>query len=291
MNVFLKQNGYEVIQVKPGSLATVYANDAVYFREVTFRIYSYPPGMGPPTTVWEESRWSNYRGEASIDNVPMPGYEGNYSLVAFTIDNNATMAFDVIANAPEPGGGGGGGVGWTPVLNEVTWEASSYNGPAKLVPFEFSVLPDQLGSINKVLVDNFLDKLKEEATKNNAQILKLRLWRDDSPWDRTNYKGELEVSVPAGFATPAWIAAILVVAVLGLVIYFVISPWTGQITDLVYKTTTGLTDLVWGPPDPDTGKRPASPLGLSGPIIAILAIITAIIIMKNRQGSKQNVKA
>jgi hypothetical protein len=278
MNVFLKQNGYEVIQVKPSSLATVYANDAAYLREVTFRIYSYPPGMGPPTTVWEQTVWSNYRGEAYIDNVPMPGYEGNYSLVAFTIVNSATMAFDVIANAPEPGGGGGGGVGWTPVLNEVTWEASSYNGPAKLVPFSFSVLPDQLGSINKVLVDNFLDKLKEEATKNNAQILKLRLWRDDSPWDRTNYKGELEVSVPAGFAQPQWVVLILVVAITGLVLYFLVKPTIGQLTDLVYGTLGGITDIIYGPVDPDTGKRPASPLGISGGVIAILAIIAAIIL-------------
>ena len=136
-------------------------------------------------------------------------------------------------------------------------------------------MPDQFDVINQWLVNNLLNNLQAEATKNNSsQVLKLRLWRDASPAWETRYRGELELTTPAGFETPFLVTVIIVAALAGLVYYFVVQPLVGQVIDLVY-----------GPVDPDTGERPDTIFGLSmGTVVIIAAIILIALGGKKQYG-------
>ena len=198
-------------------------------------------------------------GTAWLD-VIAPSSVGTYKLYAwndYPISSVNEYTYFYVTNVPvNPGD-----INWVQVVNQVTPEALAYKGKAKLVHFSFSTGPEQIDFINNWLVSHFLSELKTQATANNgSKVLKLRLWRDTTKTFETLYKGELELTTPAGFETPFLVTAIIVVALSAIAYYFIVKPLVSQVTDLLY-----------GPED-GSGNRPSIPWGM-------IAIIAAIVLL------------
>jgi hypothetical protein len=256
MGVKITQNGQDVTKVSPGSAIRLQA-DGIFWMHVFFSVIDAERNTYLPNTEvavdWVGNAWLDTEAPLKVGTYKFYAYNG-----ADMFGLNEFTYFTVSNDVPIPGQ-----PNWTKVLDRTTVAAADYQGKAKLVPFTFSAMPDQFDFINDWLVNHFLDELQAQATANNgSQVLKLRLWRDTSPAWETRYRGELELSTPPGFETPFLVTAIVVVALAAIAYYFIVKPLIGEVIDLVY-----------GPVDPGTGKRPAVPWGT----IAIVAVVAAVV--------------
>jgi hypothetical protein len=135
---------------------------------------------------------------------------------------------------------------WTPVMDKLTADGGSYSGPAQVALFEWSVLPEQAGSVNTWLVNNLVNKATAEAIANGCKVLRVRLWRDTGPTFSTPYLCELTITDPARMAQGASmempqlvILAIITVALAAILVWLIVKPLLRSIEDIIYGPANG----------------------------------------------------
>jgi hypothetical protein len=236
MNVFLKQGNQNTILVKPGSLATVLANDCPPFNTCMFAIYQYIEGMiGPPLIVWTGSAVANWRGEAYLDMIVMPNGQGTYGLSAQCQGGvySAEIYFEVSVNAPDPPE--------TMVLYKsyATPLNSSYQGKAQKATFSFSSGPEQLDLINEFFVNSYVDECANAVQSKSPtdELLMTRVYRDTSQSWVTNYVVEITATDRTGDPLP-W-ALIIVVALALIATWLIIRPILQAVEDVLYGPGDG----------------------------------------------------
>lgn len=113
--------------------------------------------------------------------------------------------------------------------------ADTYYGKAQTATFTFSLGPEQLDSVNKWFVNQYVNECEKAISRNSPgdHVLTITLFRDTSPTWQTDYQCTIVSSDITGNPLP-WLAILALVAIALVIVWLVVRPVLQSVTDLLY---------------------------------------------------------
>ena len=145
---------------------------------------------------------------------------------------------------------------YEPYTDRVTPYGRLHSGPAEKMTFHFRTGPEQISFTDSWLKDSYVSEMVQAVEAQGGKVYRVTLIRDTSPTWWTDWRGEVVADVRGELSgyhqMPFPWMAVLGVAFVALLAYFLIRP-----------TIESVTELIWGP----GGGSPPWPIIVVGLVI------------------------